>query len=113
MADKLEENGQGWVIQGVFDLDTRIMFWRERLGENLRKDDENHNNVLLPTLAKSPPILSFFPILITVLCFAVVLLWKNCILGIYEEIHKSRKKKKREKQFRRVLYHVDKPINYI
>ena len=67
MADKLEENGQGWVIQGVFGLDTRIMFWRERLEENLRKDDENHNNVLLPTLAKSPPILSFFPILITVL----------------------------------------------
>ena len=110
MADKLEENGQGWRIQGEFGLDTRMMFWRERLKERLRKDDRNHNTELLPTLAKSN---LFFPILITVLCFAVVLLCKNCILGIYEEIHKSRKKKKREKQLRRVLYQVDKPINYI
>ena len=110
MADKLEENGQGWRIQGEFGLDTRMMFWRERLKERLRKDDRNHNTELLPTLAKSN---LFFPILITVLCFAVVLLCKNCILGIYEEIHKSRKKKKREKQFRRVLYQLDKPIKHI
>ena len=105
MADSLEENGQGWRIQGEFGLETRMMFWRKRLIERLRNDDRNHNTELLPTLAKSN---LFFPILITVLCFAVVLLCKNCILGIYEEIHKTRKKKKREKQLRSILYEVNK-----
>ena len=110
MADSLEESGQGWRIQGEFGLETRMMFWRKRLIERLRNDHRNHNAELLPTLAKSN---LFFPILITVLCFAVVLLCKNCILGIYEEIHKTRKKKKRDKQLRRILYQVNKPTERI
>lgn len=110
MADSLEENGQGWRIQGEFGLDTRRMFWRKRLIDRLKNNDRNHNTELLPTLAKSN---LFFPILITVLCFAVVLLCKNCILGIYEEIQKSRKKRKDCKQLRRILYQVDKPIKDI
>lgn len=110
MADSLEENGQGWRIQGEFGLDTRMMFWRKRLIDRLKNNDRNHNTELLPTLAKSN---LFFPILITVLCFAVVLLCKNCILGIYEEIQKSRKKRKDCKQLRRILYQVDKPIKDI
>ena len=77
MADSLEKSGQGWRIQGEFGLETRMMFWRKRLIERLRNDHRNHNAELLPTLAKSN---LFFPILITVLCFAVVLLCKNCNL---------------------------------
>ena len=106
VADSLEESGQGWRIQGEFGLETRMMFWRKRLIERLRKDHRNHNVELLPTLQTSN---LFFPILITVLCLAVVLLCKNCILGIYEEIHKTRKKKKRDQQLRRILYQVNKP----
>ena len=110
MADSLEESGQGWRIQGEFGLETRMMFWRKRLIERLRKDHRNHNVELLPTLQTSN---LFFPILITVLCLAVVLLCKNCILGIYEEIHKTRKKKKRDKQLRSILYQVNKPTERI
>ena len=106
MADSLEEHGQGWRM----DKDTRMMFWRKRLIERLKNNDRNNITELLPTLAKSN---LFFPILISVLCFAVVLLCKNCILGIYEEIQKSRQKRKHEKQIRRILYQVDKPTKHI
>ena len=110
VADSLEESGQGWRIQREFGLETRMMFWRKRLIERLRNDHRNHNAELLPKLTTSN---LFFPILITVLCIVVVLLCKNCILGIYEEIHKTRKKKKRDKQLRSILYQVNKPTERI
>lgn len=71
----LENHGQGWGM----NFSTRMAIWRS-------KDDRRE---LDPELVAT----KFFPILITVLACVIVLMCKNCILGIYHEFRKIQKKR--------------------
>lgn len=104
VADIMEANGQGWRIQGEYGIDARMMFWRKRIIERLNKNsDHGQNAELLPMLAKRN---LFFPLLISFLLLSIILLCKNCILGIYDEIKESRIRRKRAKQVRRNLHQM-------
>ena len=106
IADIMEANGQGWRIQGEYGIDARMMFWRKRLIERLNKNsDQGQSTEILPMLAKRN---LFFPLLISFLLLSIILLCKNCILGIYDEIRESRMRRKRAKQFRRNLHQMGK-----
>ena len=109
VADIMEANGQGWRIQSEYGYDTRMMFWRQRLIERLEKSDQHQSSELLPMLAKRN---LFFPLLITILLLSIVLLCKNCILGIYDEIKETRRRRQRAKKLRTNLQQMGKIIEF-
>ena len=75
----LENQGQGWRL----DWTRRMDIWRS-------KDPRRE-------IAPESVTTKFFPILITVLTCVVVLIFKNCILGLYHEFRKLQKKRNRER----------------
>ena len=109
VADIMEANGQGWRIQSEYGYDTRMMFWRQRLIERLENSDQHQSSELLPMLAKRN---LFFPLLITILLLSIVLLCKNCILGIYDEIKETRRRRQRAKKLRTNLQQMGKIIEF-
>ena len=72
----IDDDGQGWRM----DFSTRMGIWRSR----------DPGRDLVPELV----VTKFFPILITVLTCVIVLMCKNCILGIYHEFRNFQKKRK-------------------
>ena len=109
IVDAMEENGQGWRIQVEYGFDTRMMNWRKRLVERLENSDQHEDSEIMPMLAKRN---LFFPLLITILLLSIVLLCKNCILGIYDEIKETRKKRARAKRLRGHFQHIGKLIEF-
>ena len=108
-ADIMEVNGQGWRIQGEYGFDARMMFWRKRLIARLENSDQHESSDILPMLEKRN---LFFPLLITILLLSIVLLCKNCILGIYDEIKETQKKRRRAKRLKGHFQHIGKLIEF-
>ena len=108
-ADIMEANGQGWRIQSEYGYDTRMMFWRQRLIEKSEKSDQHQSSELLPMLEKTN---LFFPFLITILLLSIILMCKNCILGIYDEIKEIRRRRQRVKKFRTNLQQMGKIMEF-